>query len=357
MKARRWGTRLAFLAIAATSLAPRMSRAQDVVVRGVVRGPQGAPVAQAEIIVGDSSRARTDSAGRFTVVGLTAGSTELLVRRVGFAPVAVPLTLSAGQRRNLAIELAAVPYAIDPVLITARRPGLYGQVVGEDGKPLQGADVIVIGANRRMKSGADGAFAFPELLNRASYIIQVRAVDHVAAQFSVTLPPDRGAELHVQLANLDPSLSPGARELAAGFWARDDAILAQLDHRLRVNQTLLVTRADLAKQGSRSLQTLLAENLATYLAIPPSDRTRPSIDPRGTEQTASSSALAALNRPGVCYFVDGVPALDVAWLQQASASWIESIEVTRDDRTGTLRRLLADPQVRCSQFIVVWLRR
>lgn len=333
------------------------AHAQDVVVRGSVRGPGGVPVPQAEIIVGDSSRARTDSAGAFTVGGLAAGSVELVVRRVGFAPIAIPLTLAVGQRRTLVIELAKLPYAIDPVVVTARRPGLFGQVVDDAGHPIANADVIVAGSGRRVKTGADGGFAMPDLADRAAYMVVVRAPDHIAAQFSVALPPDHGQEVRVQLGAVDPALSRNAREVASGFWARDTAMLRNLDHRLRVNRTLLVTRADLAKRSGRSLDGLLAENLATLVALPASDRGLRSIDGRGTKSDFESVVgTIGPNRPGTCYFENGIPTMDLHWLMAADASWIESIEVTRDDITGTLRRLVG-PTTRCSQYVVVWLKR
>ena len=74
VSAAHWWLRTA--TVAALALAPRAG-AQDASVRGTVRAADGRPVPLAEVLVGDSSRTRTDSAGAFFVAGLAAGETEL----------------------------------------------------------------------------------------------------------------------------------------------------------------------------------------------------------------------------------------------------------------------------------------
>jgi hypothetical protein len=344
-------------------LAATPALAQDAVVRGTVRAPDGRPVREAEIVVDDSARARTDSLGAFTVGGLRAGEIELLVRRFGFAPLSIPIRLGAGQRRTLAIELAPAPYALDPQVVTARRPGLFGQVVDERGTPIAAAEIMVVGAGRRVTSAHDGAFSIPELAGR-SYVVVARAPGHVAAQFSVDVPRDHGQELRIVLGAIGDDVRGGARRLAEGrFWA-DTVHLRDLDRRLRENvSTTLVSRAALATQRDRELAQLLATDVRALTMLAPSGRGPTSMVPEATTTPAlpepNLAAMRGTKSGGWCYFLDGEPVNDqqLDYYAHLPASWIESIEIVPNDVTNTLNRRISTPGVLCRRFIVVWTRR
>ena len=69
---------------------------------GYVRDQSGSPVAFALITVRDvrgaaDIRGVADSAGRFLIENLGAGSTSILVRRLGFTPRRVSMTLVEGR--------------------------------------------------------------------------------------------------------------------------------------------------------------------------------------------------------------------------------------------------------------------
>jgi hypothetical protein len=97
---------ISFVALVALPLASQ-SRA-GASLQGSIRDPAGAPVAFALITVADI-RGVADSAGRFSLTNLDPGATDVLVRRLGFTPKRVSLTLVAGRADSLHVVLAAVP--------------------------------------------------------------------------------------------------------------------------------------------------------------------------------------------------------------------------------------------------------
>lgn len=88
---------------------------------GVVHGPQGKPLSDAQLRVIDAAGvARTDSTGRFTLTGLPAGSQLLETRRVGYLLSQVPVELRSGKTVETTVTLTRI-VSLDSVLVTARR--------------------------------------------------------------------------------------------------------------------------------------------------------------------------------------------------------------------------------------------
>lgn len=331
--------------------------AQDIVVRGVVRGPERIPVPFAELLVGDSTRAYSDSVGAFSMSGLRAGPVELIVRRVGFSPISIPLTLVAGQRRTLAIELAPLAYAIDPVLIRdVHRPAIFGQVVDADGNPIAGAEVRVAGTGRIDTTGSDGAFSFSGL-TAGTHLVSARARGRYAARFTVVLPPDRGRELRLELGLVDSAVTRGAADVASGYFWRESVPLRDLDRRLRANREVLLPRAVLAREGSAAIRDVVARAPSLASSLDASARGVRSIDPRGTQSTQGNPLLNIdATDGGTCWFVDGLPPLSVVIAQNMPAEWVESVEIVRNETTGTLKTWLP-PLANCKRYVVVWTRK
>lgn len=361
------------VAAALLALAPA-ARAQDASVRGVVRGADGRLVPLVEVLVNDSARTRTDSTGAFFIGRLPARQIELTLRRVGFAPLSLPITLAAGQRRTLAIELAPLPFSLSATVIYGSRPGLYGQVVDLSGKPVEGATIMVAGSGRRVTSAEDGSFAMPELRGQA-YAIHVRRPGYYAGRFFIAIPADRGQQLRVELEPIADGVSGTARRVAEGVYPQDTVLLGELDHRLRVNSTIVIPQAVLAKEGPRALSDILEKDLHRLIPLGAGTRGVTSMGAAGkTDATASdrgpatqalsqlaaaqSSVMRAAQLGPICYFVNGEFDLDVTFTLNMPAEWIESIEMVRQDVTGTLRqRMPPDTKTtNCKLFVVVWTR-
>jgi hypothetical protein len=87
---------------------------------GVVLGPEGAPVARADVRVGGTPAAtRTDAQGRFSLVALPAGTQMLLVRHLGFAIAETPVELRAGRTTTSTVQLQRILVNLDSVRVVA----------------------------------------------------------------------------------------------------------------------------------------------------------------------------------------------------------------------------------------------
>lgn len=85
---------------------------------GAVRDSARAPVVAATIVA-SRMRVITDSAGRFSLVGLPAGRVTVSVRRLGFEPADLVLDLVAGRRDSLFVTLVALPLELPGVTAAA----------------------------------------------------------------------------------------------------------------------------------------------------------------------------------------------------------------------------------------------
>ena len=98
------------------------SRVGRTTVTGRVVDLGGVGLVRARVsVVGDSSIAFTDSAGRFSLGNLRPGTRMLTVRRLGFAPLEMPVALHSREPVDLTIQMSARVALLDTVKITARR--------------------------------------------------------------------------------------------------------------------------------------------------------------------------------------------------------------------------------------------
>jgi hypothetical protein len=97
---------------------PASAAAQRINVQGSVRDSAGKPLDNADIgIVALKMLARSADNGRFTLRGLTPGNYEVSVRRLGYAPKTIQLTVVAGNERppELAVTLEAQAAVLDAI--------------------------------------------------------------------------------------------------------------------------------------------------------------------------------------------------------------------------------------------------
>jgi hypothetical protein len=88
---------------------------------GVVRGPDGRPLANAQArISGAAGSARTDSLGRFTLSNLPAGTQLLQTRRVGYRLGETPVELRTGKAADVTVTLTRI-VSLDSIRVVARR--------------------------------------------------------------------------------------------------------------------------------------------------------------------------------------------------------------------------------------------
>jgi outer membrane receptor protein involved in Fe transport len=99
--------------------APALSAQGTASVSGRVTASNGgAPLSGITIMVPGNRGAVTDAEGRYTVLGLSAGTDSLRFRWLGFAPRTVVVALKEGERKTLDVALDPAPIALSQVNVT-----------------------------------------------------------------------------------------------------------------------------------------------------------------------------------------------------------------------------------------------
>ena len=112
--------------------------APPAVIRGIVRDAAGFALAGVEVLI-DARRVRaeSDSLGRFTLVGVDAGTFRVRARRLGFLPDSMEISLAAGEVRALEFTLTRAAQAVRPVVVEGRNE-MVGPMAGFYRRARQG---------------------------------------------------------------------------------------------------------------------------------------------------------------------------------------------------------------------------
>jgi hypothetical protein len=111
---------------------------------GRVADAFGAAIGKAEIIVTNTAfRAETGTDGRFELAGLPAGSIEVIVRRLGFAPAKIPLELGDGELRDIRVLLSPMVTQLDSVSVTADAPAVEKAFGGFEMRKARGFGTFI----------------------------------------------------------------------------------------------------------------------------------------------------------------------------------------------------------------------
>lgn len=142
----------------APRVAPAVLRRGHATVRGTVTTAGGRPIIGARVsVVGAVGMTLTDDRGQFALSGQPAGTQIVVVRRLGYAVVEVPINLSTRSPRELAVKLNDFVPVLETVRVQAKRD----------------AGLVRVGFANRKKSGM-GTYLSPEDLERRSAL---RVVD------------------------------------------------------------------------------------------------------------------------------------------------------------------------------------
>jgi hypothetical protein len=248
-----WLRLLALACAAAATFPGRSLTAQDAnrAMTGRVRDSAGAPLADVSVRLSRDTTtivARTDNQGRFRFTGLVDGDYMLSALRVGFSPVAEPVTITRdGVHRELVIT-ARTP-VLDSVLVRAQWTGVRGIVFdARNLTPIAGARVQLMGTDSVVRSDADGTFAIGWPRGRA-VVVRVERDGFLPVLRSADIP-DKG------YVELDLPLDMATRN------ARD--LIEQKDLQLRLKlagaQAVFVTGADLRRSGALSAKEAFYES-------------------------------------------------------------------------------------------------
>jgi hypothetical protein len=95
-------------AAAASAQGPSATASAGATVIGTVRDTAGVPVARTRLS-NSGFVTISDSVGRFTLAGLPAGTSTLLVRRLGFEPLDIALQLVGGRTDSVSLVMTMLP--------------------------------------------------------------------------------------------------------------------------------------------------------------------------------------------------------------------------------------------------------
>ena len=99
---------------------PDAAAQQRSTLTGVVTTASAAPIAQARVTISGTALATaTDSSGNFRVAGIPAGTSVLEVRMLGYAPLALPVEVLAGETLHIRLALASEPVVLSSVEVVA----------------------------------------------------------------------------------------------------------------------------------------------------------------------------------------------------------------------------------------------
>jgi hypothetical protein len=151
------------------------------VLTGAVERPDGSPMIGATALIrGTTDSAKTGHDGTFSMKGLPAGTHMLVVRSVGFEPVAEVVELANLTPQRVAISMSTPAQMLSPVIVEAQR--------------LQ-AGYVRVGFARRRESGAG----------------QFLTADDIAEKHAQTF-----SQLFAATAGVQRSYTPGGSNLGSG---------------------------------------------------------------------------------------------------------------------------------------------
>jgi hypothetical protein len=150
------------------------------------------------------AEAYTDSTGRFHVDKLGGGTYALIVRRVGYLPLARDIVVGEAGL-SIDVLLSPAPAALPTVVTAAARGGLSGVVVDTAQNLLVNVGVSVLGANRQANTDSTGSFYTP--LRSGRYMVRLSHPGFATRLVSVTVPRDSGRRIFVGLAPATRAMS------------------------------------------------------------------------------------------------------------------------------------------------------
>ncbi len=123
------------------------------------------------VILGELSMI-SDGNGEFNISELEPGLYNISVSKEGFSSGNITVTVISG---NIIFVNITMEMIEEPVVL---KGSVSGTVINEDGEPIQGAKVSIIGSNRFIITGEDGSYSFDEL-DEGSYVLNVTAQGYI----------------------------------------------------------------------------------------------------------------------------------------------------------------------------------
>lgn len=289
---------LACLTAGGTALEAQASR----IVRGVVRDSStNQPLAGALVDIRSPTLRltdRTDEEGNFRLRGVTVGSYQLSVLRIGYSETRVPIEV-AGRDLDVVIAMRPAAQRLDAFRVRGDISAIYGMVgTLPDLLPLTGARVQVIGAQKEITTDSTGGFFIP-VSEPGTYMVRMTREGYAERFFPIEVPRGRAVD---GSRMLDPGVAP-----AKGM----DVLYVDLDTRLRNRSTAssaVIPGAEIRRAGNQLIEAMRA--------------------------TQSFSAKGLRFASTACLFVNGLPRPGAS-IDMFRPEEVESVEVYAFGGTGT----------------------
>ena len=126
-------------------MSPSAVMAQTGGIRGVVRDSGGGVVGNAHVILSGvlAAQVTTDSTGEFRFAAVPAGNGHLDVRRLGYRPTSISVSVPRGSELRLDVEMVPIPEQLSPVHVTARAQPYESRLAGFNERKLKHVGYIV----------------------------------------------------------------------------------------------------------------------------------------------------------------------------------------------------------------------
>jgi hypothetical protein len=188
------------------------------------------PRLQKRVVSGDD--------GTFRLAGVGPGTYSIRARKIGFAPQVKEIRI--GKDGGVAVfELVSLGRFLPATVVTATAGGLTGVVADTAYQPIPSALVSLLGTDLRAVTDASGRFFLPA--RPGSHMIHVSKTEFRDRVVSVTIPPDSGRHVALQLG---PFIGPTPVRQA---WNIPD-FASRLAWRNRLTEPFY-TREDLQRLG------------------------------------------------------------------------------------------------------------
>jgi len=236
-------------------------------VRGEVRDTAGNPLDAVDIILLSGDRvARTGSDGRFVFDSVEFGMQRFLFRRVGYNRIESAFLINQDDE-EIVVRLTPVAFTLDPIVVSARRTGLFGVVGDALYQPMAGAEVEAFGGGQTV-TDSTGHFSLPKI-RPGSYLLQVRKRGYYALRRSITVPRGEYQELSVLLLPIPSGLRGRRLAEANGFsprvgWALGESAWRRV--RCSGGSSVLIPREELAEAGGRGRLDLVLSRTRTAVS-------------------------------------------------------------------------------------------
>lgn len=290
-----------FLAAAPAAAIAQMTSAPGIVTDSVTGQPLGGVLVS---LAGNGYAQRVSSRddGTFHFTKVTPGTYTLSARRLGFAPLEMPIPIGENGIR-LSVSLVRIT-TLDTVR-AATGTGIGGEIgTLKTLRRLANAEVTIVGVGTRVRSDSTGRFFLP-LKNPGTYVVRARTAGYEPVAVSVIVPRDSTARV---MLLMDTTLGPRSNNHELAWQEFGDRA------RLRGPKSAIVSYAELVRTGEQGL-------LEALLRVP-----------------AITSKQLRFGQVA-CVFVEGRPVAGVP-LRAWDVEQVEAVEVyTVDDRSDVTRSL------------------